>query len=499
MRAPVVDAEWVTGGRNAPVLGVATSISLGLLAGMGSVTAHVVLVLAAAGVAGVAVAVLAPRWVYAVLGFVLGGLPFAVVPAAGPAALLFAVATGATVLLHSVHRRRLSSLEWVVVLLLAVSAASITQTATSAVHPIEFVKWAIACGLVLVLLRLSPADLSHVLSAFVVGTAVGGGLSLVLLLVDTTGTAINFLSPLGYGRIGTTGTTLRFAEVDGTAVTRLAGTYIHPNVAGLFLLIGLALAIARTSGAVRVITVPVIAVALVSTLSRAAIATVLVAAVLFFVIQSMRTAVRTLLLCGGLLTVIAVANVPAVAARIAGSFGSADVGSNDRARALAEFAPKMAGHWWFGHGWGAIELLDEVAAYRANVVANTILLTVYRGGLLVGAVFVMLLVAGCVLAYRCLRTPDWRSGVLGAIFLALVLVALQLDYPVATSPPVTMAFGVLLAAIVASADLPRHGSAPERSPTDSLPTEHPVVPNPPTPARSPAPRPAPSRHRARVP
>ncbi len=386
-----------------------------------------------------------------------------------------------------------------IVLLLTVGAISVTQSATSPVHPIEFVKWALACVLVLMLMRLSPADLSRVLSAFAVGTAVGGGLSLILLLMDKTGTAIDFLSPLGYGRTGTTGTTLRFVEIDGAVVTRLAGTYIHPNVAGLFLLIGLALAIALTSGALRVTTVPVIAVALVSTLSRAAIATVLLAAVLFFVIQSMKVAVRILLLCGSLLTVIAVAHVPAVAARISGSFGSADAGSNDRASALAEFVPAMAGHWWFGHGWGAIELLDEVAAYRANVVANTILLTVYRGGLLVGVVFVALLVVGCVLAYRCLRTPDWTSGVLGATFLALVLVALQLDYPVATSPPVTMAFGVLLAAVVASADSSHDGMVPGRSPTESSCPEGPVPPTPPTPTRSPAPRPAPSRHRARVP
>lgn len=436
------------------IVAAAASILLGMLAGSDTAAARTLLLLGIGGAVGLTAAVVTPNSIRSGLGFVLGGVPFAVLPGAGPAALVMAAAAGVAALLHPSRPTRPHTIEYLVVLLVAVSAATIPQTATSPVHVTEFVKWAVATGLILVLLRMSPASMSRVQTAYVVGATVGGGFSLILLLVDRTGDAIGSLAVIGYGRTGITGTTLRLAEVDGMEMARLAGTYVHPNYAGIFLLVGLALAIARTSGLLRAAATPVIALATIATLSRAAIATVVVAAVLFLVLQTMTRRARLVLACTGGAAAVALASAPTVSARLWASFGQNDVGSSDRARALANFVPSMEGRWWFGRGWGAVELLDEVAGYNANYVANTPLLTIYRGGILVGLVFAALLVAGCVISYRRLRTPDWTAGVLGATFLAMVLIALQLDFPVVTSPPVTMAFGLLLAAVVASPTSP---------------------------------------------
>lgn len=446
--------------RAAVAVGTAALIAAILSGALTSVS--VLLLSVALGLAvGTALIVLQPRLIYRMVGATLGGLPFASLPAAGPAVLVLAVATAGTLLTRPIRDRPLHPVEWATVLLVAVSSASVVHTATSAVHLTEFAKWTVASGFLVVLLRLDDADSRLVQRSFAVGAAVGGGVSLALLAFDRAGTALRFLAPIGYGIPDNTGSTLRVAEVAGTTVTRLAGTYVHPNYAGIFLLVGLALALARTAGTLRIVTSLVIAVALIATLSRAAVGTVVVAGLLFLLFQKLDGRVRIGVIGASLCAVLAVARVPTVTARLAGSFGASDAGSSDRARALADFVPSMEGRWWFGRGWGAKELLDEIAGFQANYVANAPLLAVYRGGVLVGIVFTALLVVGSVAAYRRLRTPLWTNGIIGASFLAFVLVAMQLDFPVVTSPPVTMAFGVLLAAVVSA---PAVADEPERHP-----------------------------------
>ena len=137
--------------------------------------------------------------------------------------------------------------------------------------------------------------------------------------------------------------------------------------------------------------------------------------------------------------------VPAVRSRLLNSFGREDVGSSARLEALRAFPDVMSGHWIFGLGWGRREYFDPATTFDVNFVANSPLLTVYRGGIVVGIAFVAVLVTGCVLSAYTMRGQDWRYGLVGAAFISFSVVAAQVDYPVVTIPAITTVFSILLA------------------------------------------------------
>jgi hypothetical protein len=78
-----------------------------------------------------------------------------------------------------------------------------------------------------------------------------------------------------------------------------------------------------------------------------------------------------------------------------------------------------------------------------NFVANAPLLTVYRGGLVLGGVAVLLLL---VLVVRSLVAArgEFPDAVLACGVLAFCLVALQLDFPAVIQPPATAVFSLLV-------------------------------------------------------
>jgi hypothetical protein len=125
-----------------------------------------------------------------------------------------------------------------------------------------------------------------------------------------------------------------------------------------------------------------------------------------------------------------------------------DAGSSARGDALAEFPGHMQGHWLFGLGWGRPEFVDPATAFEVNFVANSPLLTVYRGGIFTGLAFTAILVAGAVVGYRMLRSGRWELGFYGGTFIGFSVVALQLDFPVVSNPSTTTAFSVMLAFVV---------------------------------------------------
>ena len=392
--------------------------------------------------------ILAPTPVVIVFGVVLGAVPFAVVPGIGPAVLVLAVAIWVVVALHLRTKWTPHVVEMGVLVLLLTSAVAVAVTADSARHLSEFVKWAVATAVIFPLFHLGATARRRFLLAYVGGATTGGAISLILLVFDRSGTALAPLAPFGYGAVGPSGTTLRTVDLDGRSITRLAGLYVDPNIAGLFMVVALALALALTRGRALGLTAPILAVATVASLSRSAIATVVMAGILFVAVHSLSARARSLALGAGAVACLGALGVPAVRERFLASFGSTDRGADDRMRALENFVPSMQGDWWFGKGWGAIELIDEVAGYNANFVANTPLLTLYRGGMIVGLTFLVLLVLIAAVSVRRLRSSDARVATIGATALAVVLVALQLDFPVVTIAPVTMVFGVLIVATV---------------------------------------------------
>ena len=157
--------------------------------------------------------------------------------------------------------------------------------------------------------------------------------------------------------------------------------------------------------------------------------------------------------------------VPAVYNRFVNSFSERDIGSMDRLEALSKFPHEMSGNWWFGLGWGRPEFIDDVAAYKTNVVANSPLLTLYRGGIFPAIAFLLVLLAGTFLAYRRARDKPWESGFIGAVFVGFSLVGLQLDYPVVTIAPATMAWSVLIAFLAGKPE-PRKGTPAAKRASD---------------------------------
>jgi multisubunit Na+/H+ antiporter MnhF subunit len=151
------------------------------------------------------------------------------------------------------------------------------------------------------------------------------------------------------------------------------------------------------------------------------------------------------LLSSGLAGAIGLFAVPAVRTRLSNSFGANDQGSSARWDAFRIFPGQMSGHWLLGRGFGAPELTNATAAAATNYVANAPLLTVYRGGVVVGLAFTALMLTAGLHAWRLLRGSRFETVVVGAGYLGVMLVALQLDFPVVTLSPATLTFALLLA------------------------------------------------------
>lgn len=398
-----------------------------------------------AAIVGTAAILLHPSWTYRCLAFVLGAAPVATVPGLGtPVVLVLALAVWMAVLTHPVQNTRISALESSVGVLVIASSASLVMTAGAVRDITEFVKWLIATSMVFALSRLSRPQLRAFGRTFVFGAATGAAVSLGFLFFDGSDTMINKLAVIGITSIGDTG-----------GWPRLTGTYVEPNSAGIFLLIALAIAVALLRGRQRFLIAAVILTALICTLSRSAMVSVIVAVLFLLIFQPMPARVRLLISATLLTGCAAVVSVPVVYARFAGSF--TDRGSTDRAASLAEYTSRMSGSWWFGKGWGLAEFITDSAAWQSNHVANSPLLSVYRGGVFVGLAFVLVLVVGTVVAYRNVFRSPWESGLIGAQFVGFALVGLQLDFPVVTQVPVAMAWSVLIVFLIANPVEP-HGA-----------------------------------------
>jgi len=71
------------------------------------------------------------------------------------------------------------------------------------------------------------------------------------------------------------------------------------------------------------------------------------------------------------------------------------------------------------------------------------LLTIYRGGVVVGGVVVLLLIVLTVRSVSAARR-DFPEAVLACGVIAFCLVALQLDFPAVIQPPATAVFSLLV-------------------------------------------------------
>jgi len=329
-----------------------------------------------------------------------------------------------------------------VMLLILTSLFSLTGNQLSGHSVRDFLIWALMSSLVVPLSALRPAELGQAGRAYALGAGLGALFGLALRLGDPHARLIGHLAFLGY----TPQTIALVPTQRGASTLRLTGTYLDPNVAGLMMTFGLVLALALLRGKVRVLTCVVLLAAIGLTFSRAALGSIVVGAVLLLVAGRMPSGTRRALSAVGAVAAAFLFAVPAVRWRVRNSFGSTDIGSMARGAALNHFPRQMSGHWLLGRGFGLTELTNGAAAYANanNIVANAPLLTVYRGGLLVGLVFMSILVIGVVRSWRLIRHGSMAAAALGAGVLGLILVALQLDYPVVTLAPTVAMFSVWL-------------------------------------------------------
>ncbi|TRW80488.1 O-antigen ligase domain-containing protein [Mycolicibacterium sp. 018/SC-01/001] len=387
-------------------------------------------------VVAAAVVVLHPRWVYMALAFALGSAPAATIPGLGtPVVLVLAFAMWCALLVHPLAETRTSAMELAIAGLVVTSLCSLVMTVSSVRDVTEFIKWLLATSVVFALTRFDLADLRAFGKVFVWGTFAGATLALIMRFLDPGRVLFTRLQVIGVFDISDTG-----------GFTRLTGTYVEPNSAGISFLVGLCLSVALLRGGSRLLTSAVILVALVFTLSRAAMVSVVAAVVFLLLFQPMSSRVRVAILAALGSGVVGFLAVPLIYTRFTGTFK--DRGSLDRAASLSEYAYNMAGHWWFGKGWGLAEFISGEAAYRSNHVANSPLLSIYRGGIFVGVAFVVVLLVGVAVSYRNARRTPWEAAVIGAGFTGFTVIGLQLDFPVVTHATVTMVWSVLIAFLI---------------------------------------------------
>jgi hypothetical protein len=113
----------------------------------------------------------------------------------------------------------------------------------------------------------------------------------------------------------------------------------------------------------------------------------------------------------------------------------------------------MDGHWWWGLGWAREEFRNPDLGRVINFVANGPLMTVYRGGAVLAAlavlVLVLLVVRSWIVAGR-----SFEAAVTCCSVIAFVLVALQLDFPIIIQAPATVVFSFLIALSMPSGEPP---------------------------------------------
>jgi polysaccharide biosynthesis protein PslJ len=395
-----------------------------------------------------------PLWLYWMLALVLGAIPFGYVPGVHiPLYLLFSAGILLAALIHPSERSKFSRLEIALVGLVVASALSVVVTGIDFFSLLLFGRWAIATLVVIALLRLSRENLARFGRIFVCAAAVNALAGVAMATVDQQQRLLKPLKILGYG----VGPELRqqtalYAYSDEGATLgqtlRLGGTWILPNSAGLAMTIALAMCIVLFRGWLRSCLVAIFLVALMLTLSRSMIFSLFAGLVLVLLFHAMRSRDRAIAI--GVITAVAAGAflTPSVRTRILATFTSEDKGRSDRVESITEFPHKMADHWVFGLGWSRPEFRSGQAAYSLNYVSNAPLLTVYRGGLICGILFVAILLIGCVMAYRALRSDSLPYAIFGGIFIGIAVVSCNLQQSVVDMPGMTVTFSILLAFMV---------------------------------------------------
>lgn len=424
---------------------------------------------------GVYVGLRHPLWLYSGMAIAIGFMPFGYFPGVHvPLYLPFAAGAVLAAAVHPTDRKGLSPLEVTVLALVVTSGIAMLANAKNLVDYGEYIKWSIATLVIVALLKLSPDNMAKVGRCYVYAAAANAVFGILFVTVDRGNRLMKLFNPFGYGRAETT--RFVFSDEGQTKQIRLGGLWVDPNAAGIGLVVAFALALVLLSGHLRIIVGVILAAAIALSLSRAALFSVVVGIVLVFVFHTMRRRDRQIMIgLIGLAAVVAMLTPP-VRNRLLMSFGSDDTGSSARMDALRAWPGQMAGHWVFGLGWGRREFKDGVYAFQLNFVANGPLITIYRAGIIVGTLFILMVLIGCYLSYRALRSDNFGEALYGGTFIGFSVVALQLDHPIVTTPQSTVAYSFFVAYLVYLEEARRRKkrAAEQIGPTEPVPRPAPI-------------------------
>ena len=242
---------------------------------------------------------------------------------------------------------------------------SVVATGVSGTSIKELAAWVAATAIVVPVRFLPSAARTTMVRIFVISAAAAAALGIVLVRIDPDGVLFERLTIAGYRERRS-----NVQQVGGSEdiATRLTGTFVEPNIAGLILVAAVLLAVAYFRGPLRVALVVLLGAGLLLTLSRAAMATVVLAGVLLVLRTPGRR--RLPIIMAGLVAALGSLAIPGVLGRLLDSFGPSDTGTIARDLALQEFPRAMEGHWIWGLGWDRDEFRLASVGRVVNYVAN---------------------------------------------------------------------------------------------------------------------------------
>jgi polysaccharide biosynthesis protein PslJ len=395
-----------------------------------------------------------PLWLYWGLAVVLAIVPFGYVPGAHlPLYVPFAFAVVLAAILYPRPEAPLHRMEIALVALVVAAGVSVLITSLSVTGLIQYVRWAIVTLVAVALLRLSKEDLERFGRIFVWLSAANALWGILLVTVDRNQKSFAILKPFGYdlgrvdesvrGGLDNNLSTYVFTSTGGRSI-RLAGTWVGANGAGIAFLIAFAMCLVLFRGWPRNCMAIILSVAVLLTLSRQSIFALFVGLALVFIFHTMRARNRWQATGAFAAIIVFALSVPFIRERLLVS-GSSDVSGVARTESLASFTSQVSGHWLFGLGWTRPEIIDPAASYALNIISNAPLLQIYRAGIFTGLAFLAIIVIGCVMSYRALRSDSLPFAVYGGVFIAFCVVALNLDHGVTDVPQTTLCFSVFLA------------------------------------------------------
>ncbi len=196
--------------------------------------------------------------------------------------------------------------------LIVFSVISMLVTSISITSIIMIVRWALVTLVAVALMRLDNEDLAKFGRIFVYGSVLNALFGLYIVALDRDQSAFRYLRIFGYAPEYTAPPRFAYSEGGAVALIRLGGTSVDPPNGGEGIALAAALAVSFIvlRGWTRIWLTGILGLALLLTLSRASIFSVVVGFLLVLVFHKMRTRDRVLSLAGLSAVVVAAALTP---------------------------------------------------------------------------------------------------------------------------------------------------------------------------------------------